>query len=79
MSPTSFQDWLTPCLQSLYVGFSFKASNSIQGMQNQLYAVFMFFIMFGSINEQIMPMFIPQRSLYEVRERPSKIYRWTST
>lgn len=25
-----------------------------------------------------MPMFVPQRALYEARERPSKIYRWTS-
>ncbi|RSL42235.1 hypothetical protein CEP54_015550 [Fusarium duplospermum] len=30
-----------------------------------------------SQTKQIMPMFIPQRALYEVRERPSKIYRWT--
>lgn len=38
----------------------------------------MYLVLFGNINEQIMPMFVPQRSLYEARERPSKIYRWTS-
>ncbi|KAI9172716.1 ABC multidrug transporter atrG [Paramyrothecium foliicola] len=65
-------------IASLYVGYSFKASNSLQGLQNQLYAIFMLFIIFGNINEQIMPMFIPQRELYEVRERPSKVYRWTT-
>ena len=36
----------------------------------------MFLVLFININEQIMPMFVPQRNLYESRERPSKIYRW---
>ncbi|KAH6884150.1 ABC-2 type transporter-domain-containing protein [Thelonectria olida] len=65
-------------LSSLYIGFSFSADNTLQGLQNQLYAIFMYLVLFGNVNEQIMPMFIPQRSLYEVRERPSKIYRWTT-
>lgn len=38
----------------------------------------MLLVLFININEQIMPMFLPQRALYEARERPSKIYRWTS-
>lgn len=38
----------------------------------------MFLVLFININEQIMPMFVPQRNLYESRERPSKIYRWTT-
>ncbi|KAH7141746.1 ABC-2 type transporter-domain-containing protein, partial [Dactylonectria macrodidyma] len=65
-------------LASLYLGFSFNAKNTIQGLQNQLYAIFMYLVIFGNINEQIMPMFVPQRALYEVRERPSKIYRWNT-
>ncbi|KAF9776373.1 hypothetical protein IL306_005456 [Fusarium sp. DS 682] len=65
-------------LSSLYLGFSFEAKNTIQGLQNQLYAIYMYLVLFGNINEQIMPMFIPQRALYEVRERPSKIYRWNT-
>ncbi|KAJ5382386.1 hypothetical protein N7517_000297 [Penicillium concentricum] len=65
-------------LSSLYLGFSFEANNSIQGLQNQLWAVFMPLILFLNINEQIMPMFLPQRALYEARERPSKIYRWST-
>ncbi|EEU37330.1 uncharacterized protein NECHADRAFT_37125 [Fusarium vanettenii 77-13-4] len=65
-------------LASLYLGFSFNANNSIQGLQNQLFAIFMYLVLFGNINEQIMPMFVPQRALYEVRERPSKIYRWNT-
>ncbi|EGE02462.1 ABC drug exporter AbcA [Trichophyton equinum CBS 127.97] len=38
---------------------------------------FMLLVLFININEQLMPMFLPQRALYEARERPSKTYRWT--
>lgn len=31
---------------------------------------------FSSLVQQIMPRFVIQRSLYEVRERPSKAYSW---
>ncbi|KAL4745768.1 hypothetical protein BDW72DRAFT_211010 [Aspergillus terricola var. indicus] len=65
-------------LASLYLGFSFNVNNSLQGLQNQLWAVFMLLILFINITEQIMPMFLPQRALYEARERPSKVYRWTT-
>ena len=37
----------------------------------------MFLVLFININEQIMPMFVTQRNLFESRERPSKTYRWT--
>ncbi|KZL66398.1 ABC transporter [Colletotrichum tofieldiae] len=65
-------------LSSLYLGFSYTATNSIQGLQNQLWAIFLLLVVFININEQIMPMFVPQRALYESRERPSKIYRWSA-
>ncbi|KAJ5698388.1 ABC transporter CDR4 [Penicillium macrosclerotiorum] len=64
-------------LTSLYIGFSFfQASNSIQGLQNQMFSVFMLMTIFGNLVQQIMPNFVTQRSLYEVRERPSKAYSW---
>ncbi|KAE8394416.1 ABC-2 type transporter-domain-containing protein [Aspergillus alliaceus] len=65
-------------LSALYVGFSFEAHNSIQGLQNQLYAFYMYLTLFGSLNEQIMPVFVPQRALYEVREQPSRMYQWST-
>ncbi|RYO87818.1 hypothetical protein DL764_008812 [Monosporascus ibericus] len=84
MARTSKHFWRSPvyiwsktaliALSSLYLGFSYSANNSIQGLQNQLWAIFLFLILFININEQIMPMFVPQRNLYESRERPSKIY-----
>jgi ABC-type multidrug transport system permease subunit len=31
---------------------------------------------FSNLCQQIMPLFVEQRSLYEARERPSKAYSW---
>ncbi|KAE8353295.1 ABC-2 type transporter-domain-containing protein [Aspergillus coremiiformis] len=62
---------------ALYIGFSFfHAKISIQGLQNQMFSVFMLMTIFGNLVQQMMPHFVTQRSLYEVRERPSKIYSW---
>ncbi|GME43998.1 ABC transporter-like protein [Neofusicoccum parvum] len=81
------QYWRTPSyiyaklvlttLSGLFVGFSFfKAKNTQQGLQNQMFAIFMLMTIFGNLVQQIMPHFVTQRSLYEVRERPSKTYSW---
>ncbi|KAL8735882.1 MAG: hypothetical protein Q9181_002631 [Wetmoreana brouardii] len=81
------QYWRTPsylysktllCVASaLFIGFSFWDSPlSLQGLQNQLFSVFMMMTIFGNLLQQIMPHFVTQRSLYEVRERPSKTYGW---
>ncbi|KAL2817106.1 ABC-2 type transporter-domain-containing protein [Aspergillus granulosus] len=64
-------------LSSIYIGFSFfRANNSQQGLQNQMFSIFMLMTIFGNLVQQIMPHFVTQRSLYEVRERPSKTYSW---
>ncbi|KAH0429411.1 ABC-2 type transporter [Colletotrichum camelliae] len=61
----------------LFVGFSFyKANGTMAGMQNVVFAVFMIITIFSTIVQQIQPHFVTQRSLYEVRERPSKAYSW---
>ncbi|KAA8646937.1 hypothetical protein EYZ11_005672 [Aspergillus tanneri] len=81
------QYWRTPSyiyskivlsiLTALYNGFSFfKAKNTQQGLQNQMFSIFMLMTIFGNLVQQIMPNFIIQRSIYEVRERPSKMYSW---
>lgn len=36
----------------------------------------MLLTIFGQLTQQIMPLFVTQRSLYEARERPSKTYSW---
>lgn len=62
---------------ALFVGFSFyMAPNSLQGLQNQMFSIFMLLTIFGNLAQQMMPHFVTQRSLYEVRERPSKAYSW---
>ncbi|PVI04434.1 ATP-binding cassette transporter ABC1 [Periconia macrospinosa] len=61
----------------LFIGFTFyDAPNSYAGMQNVLFAAFMLTTIFTTLVQQIQPLFITQRSLYEVRERPSKTYSW---
>lgn len=62
---------------ALFIGFSFfNAGTSLQELQNQMFAIFMLFTIFGQLVQQIMPHFVTQRALYEVRERPSKTYSW---
>ncbi|KAK6331502.1 GTPase-activating protein [Orbilia blumenaviensis] len=62
---------------ALFIGFSFYIPKSSQaGTQSLIFAVFMIMSIFSTIVQQIMPRFVIQRSLYEVRERPSKAYSW---
>ncbi|KAF9890970.1 hypothetical protein FE257_005227 [Aspergillus nanangensis] len=63
----------------LFIGFSFfRPDQWQQGMQNQIFSLFMVCAIFSSLVQQIIPLFITQRALYEVRERPSKTYSWTA-
>ncbi|KAJ5711055.1 CDR ABC transporter [Penicillium malachiteum] len=69
--------WGLGMAAGLFIGFSFyQAKTSLQGMQTIIYSVFMLCTIFTSLVQQLMPLFVSQRSLYEVRERPSKAYCW---
>lgn len=81
------QYWRTPSyiyskmllctLSGLFIGFSFyNEGTSQQSLQNQLFAIFSLFTIFGQLVQQILPHFVTQRALYEARERPSKTYSW---
>jgi ATP-binding cassette subfamily G (WHITE) protein 2 (PDR) len=81
------QYWRTPSylyskvllctVSGLFIGFSFwMTPTSLQGVQNQLFSIFMLMTIFGNLVQQIMPHFVVQRALYEVREQPSKTYSW---
>ncbi|KAF4171597.1 hypothetical protein CNMCM8694_002369 [Aspergillus lentulus] len=62
---------------SLFIGLVFLNSPlSIQGLQNQMFAMFELMSIVGQLVDQQFPHFITQRSLYEARERPSKTYSW---
>jgi ABC-type multidrug transport system permease subunit len=69
--------WGLGIASGLFIGFSFyQAKSSLQGMQTIIYSLFMICTIFSSLAQQIMPVFVTQRSLYEGRERPSKSYSW---
>jgi ATP-binding cassette subfamily G (WHITE) protein 2 (PDR) len=81
------QYWRTPgyvysklllgVMSALFIGFSFfHADASQQGLQDVIFSIFMITTIFTTLVQQIMPRFILQRDLYEVRERPSKSYSW---
>ncbi|ETS84616.1 hypothetical protein PFICI_02641 [Pestalotiopsis fici W106-1] len=72
-----FSKWILAIASGLFIGFTFYHANSSQiGMRNVIFAVFMVTTIFTSLVQQIQPLFITQRELYEVRERPSKAYSW---
>lgn len=81
------QTWRTPSYiysklllctaASLFIGLVFLNSPlSIQGLQNQMFAIFELVSIVGQLADQQFPQFISQRSLYEARERRSKTYSW---
>lgn len=41
-----------------------------------MFAIFMLLVILPNLAQQMMPHFVTQRALYEVRERPSKAYSW---
>ncbi|QLQ78268.1 hypothetical protein HG537_0A05150 [Torulaspora globosa] len=62
---------------NLFIGFTFfKADRSLQGMQNQMLSIFMFTVIFNTLLEQYLPLFVQQRNLYEARERSSRVFSW---
>ncbi|KAJ3024293.1 hypothetical protein HKX48_003118 [Thoreauomyces humboldtii] len=77
-SPTYIYSKILLCAGSaLFIGFSFfNAGTSLQGLQNQMFSIFMLISLFGQMSQQMMPAFVTQRALYEARERPSKAYSW---
>ena len=62
---------------SLFLGFSFfQGNNTIQGLQNQVFGVFILLFVIFQMMVQIIPVFVVQRTLYEACERQSKTYMW---
>lgn len=60
-----------------FIGFSFyRPGDSLAGVQTIIFSSFQVITLFSTIVQQIQPLFITQRALYEVRERPSKAYDW---
>ncbi|KAH7157380.1 ATP-binding cassette transporter ABC1 [Dactylonectria estremocensis] len=72
-----FAKFMLGIAAGLFIGFSFyDASSTLAGMQNVIFSVFLLTTIFSTLVQQIQPLFLTQRALYEVRERPSKAYSW---
>ncbi|KAJ5153604.1 CDR ABC transporter [Penicillium coprophilum] len=70
---------LSCIIPQLFLGFTFwHMPTSLQGLQNQMFAIFMYLVVFPNLVQQMMPAFCAQRALYEARERPSKVYSWVA-
>ena len=63
----------------LFIGFTFwKSPTTLQGIQNKLFSVFVALILSIPGAQQLQIPFIASRSIYEIRERPSKMYSWSA-
>ncbi|TFK38227.1 pleiotropic drug resistance ABC transporter [Crucibulum laeve] len=63
----------------IFVGFTFfKADNSQQGIQNKLFSIYMATIVSAPLSNQLQVPFLRAREIYEIRERPSRMYSWTA-
>jgi ABC-type multidrug transport system ATPase subunit len=62
---------------ALFAGFTFwKLGNSAQDLQLRLLAIFNFlFVAVGVVN-QLQPLFLHYRDIFETREKKSKMYSW---
>ncbi|CDU25412.1 probable SNQ2-ABC transporter involved in multidrug resistance [Sporisorium scitamineum] len=66
-------------IAGLFIGSSFWGqgrSEASASLQNKIFAIFMALVLSTSLSQQLQPVFIQFRALYEVRERPSKMYSW---
>ncbi|KIY68744.1 hypothetical protein CYLTODRAFT_489562 [Cylindrobasidium torrendii FP15055 ss-10] len=63
----------------LFIGLTFKnAPNNQQGIQNTFMAFLIVLVLSLPLGFQIQEPFINMRSVYEIRERPSRMYKWTA-
>ena len=63
----------------LFIGFTFwKSPSTMQGIQNKLFSIFVTLILSVPGAQQLQIPFIASRTVYEIRERPSKMYSWSA-
>ncbi|KIY72686.1 pleiotropic drug resistance ABC transporter [Cylindrobasidium torrendii FP15055 ss-10] len=63
----------------LFIGLTFKdAPNSQQGTQNKIFVLFIAIVLSLPLGSQIQVPFVNLRSVYEIRERPSRMYEWSA-
>ncbi|KAL8727058.1 MAG: hypothetical protein Q9166_006301 [cf. Caloplaca sp. 2 TL-2023] len=79
------EDWRTPSYlfakttvstgTAFFIGISFwKAPTSIQGLQDQIFSIFLLMTAFSNLTQLIIERFVQARALFEARERLSKSF-----
>lgn len=64
-------------LTGLFTGFSFwKIGTSVLDLQMRLFAVFNFVFVAPGVINQLQPLFIERRDIFETREKKAKMYSW---
>ncbi|KAF6791702.1 ABC multidrug transporter [Colletotrichum sojae] len=64
---------------ALFIGLSLlNLPNTQVGIRIQTIAIFMFLTTHLNLLQQIVPVFVAQRTLYEGREQPSRTYSWAA-
>ncbi|KAL8830078.1 MAG: hypothetical protein Q9170_005903 [Blastenia crenularia] len=62
---------------ALFNGFTFwQIGNSVQELQLKLFTIFNFIFVAPGVINQLQPLFIDRRDIYEFREKKSKMYSW---
>ncbi|KAL2054657.1 hypothetical protein ABVK25_004960 [Lepraria finkii] len=62
---------------ALFNGFTFwMIGNTVADLQLRLFTIFNFIFVAPGVINQLQPLFIDRRDIYEVREKKSKIYSW---
>ncbi|KAI9569369.1 ABC-2 type transporter-domain-containing protein [Boletus coccyginus] len=63
----------------LIIGFTFSgATNSLQGYQDKLFSVFLVVAIYVALAQQVRSKFLESRTVYEVRERPARMFTWSA-
>ncbi|KAF8557467.1 pleiotropic drug resistance ABC transporter [Imleria badia] len=71
---------MTVCIVAgLIIGFTFfRTTNSLQGCQNKFFSVFIVVAMCVPLAQQVLGKFLNSRTVYEVRERPARMFTWSA-
>jgi ABC-type multidrug transport system permease subunit len=66
-------------VHSLAISIPFWMSpHTMQGIQNEIFAIFLLMTIFTNLDQQIIPHFTAYRRIFQIREGPSKMYSWVA-
>ncbi|MCJ1352541.1 MAG: hypothetical protein MMC33_002525 [Icmadophila ericetorum] len=69
----------TSVIIGIFNAFTFyKLGNTVQDMQNRMFTSFLIIVLPPTVVNGVVPKFFQNRSLWEFREQPSRIYGWVA-